>query len=106
MPRELRPFVDGNGRLRQWPSRQKVQRMAIGMLAGKLERGREYTERELNYLLVDWHTFGDWALLRRLLFDWRHVDREPDGSRYRLRPDAPTFPGGGPGGGDGDPPAA
>ena len=90
LPRELRPFVDDDGRLTQWPTRQKVQRMAIAYLATKLDPGREYREREINEALVAWHTFGDWALLRRLLFDWCYMDRESDGSRYRLRPQPPT----------------
>ena len=86
LPRELRPFVDENGRLKQWPVRQKVQRMAAAYLAARFEPGREYSEREVNELLLDWHTFGDWALLRRVMFDWRLLDRESDGSRYRVRP--------------------
>lgn len=85
LPRELRPFVDDAGRLARWPSRQKTQRMAISYLAGKFAPDREYTEREVNFLLMDWHLFGDWALLRRALYDWKHLDREPDGSRYRIR---------------------
>lgn len=92
LPRELRPFVDDEGRLCQWPVRQKVQRMAAAYLAGRFEPGREYSEREVNELLLEWHTFGDWALLRRVMFDWRHLDRESDGSRYRLRPEPPAPP--------------
>ena len=84
LPRELRPFVDDDGRLTQWPTRQKVQRQAIDLLAARFERGREYSEREVNDLLRTWHTFGDWALLRRMLYDWGYVDRESDGSRYRI----------------------
>jgi len=92
LPRELRPFVDDDGRIKQWPVRQKVQRMAIAYLAARFEPGRDYHEREVNELLLRWHTFGDWALLRRLLFDWRFLDRESDGSRYWLRR-ATTEPG-------------
>jgi len=85
LPRELRPFVDNEGRLIQWPARQKIQRQAIRYLATRFEEGREYHEREVNELLCNWHTFNDWALLRRLLFDWGYMDRERDGTRYRLR---------------------
>jgi len=89
LPRELRPFVDDDGRLRQWPTRYKVQRMAADYLAARFEPGREYSEHEVNELLLDWHTFADWALLRRVLCDWRYMKREPDGTRYRLRPMPP-----------------
>lgn len=82
LPRELRPFVDDDGRIRQWPTRQKVQRMAVALLARRFEPGREYTEKEVNALLMDGHTFADWALLRRVLYDWQFLDRESDGSRY------------------------
>jgi hypothetical protein len=85
LPRELRPFVDDDGRLRQWPSKQKIQRMAVAYLATRFQAGREYSEREVNETLMDWHTFRDWALLRRVMFDWHIMDRESDGSRYRLR---------------------
>lgn len=89
LPRELRPFVDEDGRLVAWPARQKAQRQAIAYLATRFEPGRDYHERDVNELLQAWHTFGDWALLRRMLFDWRFLDRQPDGSGYRLRDAAP-----------------
>src|SRR5262245_65191778 len=82
LPRPLRPFVDDEGRVTQWPSRQKVQRMAAALLARRFEPGRDYTEAEVNLLLMDGHTFADWALLRRVLYDWRFLDRESDCSRY------------------------
>ena len=88
LPREIRPFLDDAGRLRQWPSRHKVQRMAIALLARRFEPGREYREKEVNETLMDCHTFADWALLRRNLVDWGFMARESDGSRYRLQPDA------------------
>jgi len=87
-PRELRPFLDAEGRIVQWPSRQKVQRMAAALLVRRFEPGRHYSEMEVNATLMDGHTFGDWALLRRVLYDWRYLDRESDGSRYWLRPEA------------------
>lgn len=85
LPRELKPFVDERGRLFRWPSRLKVQRQALSLLATRFEPGREYAEPEVNFLLVQWHTFGDWALLRRMLVDLNYLSREPDGSRYRVR---------------------
>jgi hypothetical protein len=88
LPRPLRPFVDAEGRLQQWPSRQKIQRMAAALLALRFEPGRDYTETEVNMLLMDGHTFADWALLRRRLCDWQFLARESDCSRYWLRAEA------------------
>jgi hypothetical protein len=84
LPRELRPFLDEAGRLRRWPARHKVQRMAAAFLARRFEAGREYSEKDVNFHLMDGHTFADWALLRRCLVDWGYMAREADGSRYRL----------------------
>src|SRR3989442_650437 len=84
LPRELRPFIDSEGRLVQWPARQKIQRQAIHYLATRFEEGREDHERDVNELLCRWHTLGDWALLRRLLFDGGHMDGESNGTRSRL----------------------
>ena len=84
LPRDLRPFLDDNGRLCQWPSRNKVQRMAVALLARRFEAGRQYTERELNFVVMDGHTFADWALIRRALVDWKFMSRLSDGSRYWL----------------------
>ncbi|MBI5710694.1 MAG: DUF2087 domain-containing protein [Candidatus Eisenbacteria bacterium] len=88
LPRELRPFVNGDGRITQWPSRLKIQRMAAALLATRFEPGRDYSEKEVNALLMDGHTFADWALLRRVLCDWRFLDRESSGARYWLRAEA------------------
>ena len=94
VPRELRPFLDQEGRLIQWPAKQKTQRMAAALLAARFQPGRFYNERQVNELLLDWHTFGDWALLRRVLFDWGYLDRRSDGSRYWLRLEAGSAPAG------------
>jgi hypothetical protein len=85
LPRELRPFMDDQGRVARWPAKQKVQRLVVDYLARRFEPGRDYAEKDVNFLLMDWHGFSDWALLRRLLVDWGYLERERDGSRYRLR---------------------
>ena len=88
LPRELRPFVDDAGRLVSWPARFKVQRKAAALLALRFEAGREYGEKDVNALLMDGHTFGDWALLRRTLVDLGFMARESSGARYWVHADA------------------
>lgn len=81
-PVELKNFLDPEGRLRQWPTKQKLQLLAIPALAEAIPFGQRFTEREINELLNRWHTFGDPALLRRLLCDTGYLARERDGSVY------------------------
>lgn len=79
---KLSRYLDAEGRLKGWPSRRKDQLEALHYLLDRLPDGVEWSERELNGLLKGLHTFEDWALLRRDLYDARLLDRSPDGRRY------------------------
>jgi len=86
----LRNFLDANGKLTAFPAKRKMKVYCLFYLAGKFEAGREYTEREVNELLLDWHTFADPATLRRELYDYGFLDRSRDGKVYRLARKQPT----------------
>lgn len=77
-------FLDQEGRLVRFPAKQKMQREALVYLAGKFAPEVIYSEKEVNGLLNQWHTFGDPAALRRALCDVRLLDRDPYGKAYRL----------------------
>ena len=85
--KSLNNFLDGEGRLTKFPSKRPMQEEALRYLAEKFEAGREYAEREVNGLLLQWHTFGDPATLRRELYDRCFLDRDPYGRSYRLNED-------------------
>ena len=87
----IEPFLDPQGRLKAFPAKRKKKLSALAYLAGKLEQGKIYTEREVNELLNQWHLFGDPATLRRELYNNRFLDREADGSRYWLEDPPPTL---------------
>ena len=80
--RTLRRFLDNEGRLKAWPSKLAYRTLALEWLATHFEPARRYHEREVNELLNGLHAFGDWALLRRALYDHGYLDRERDGSAY------------------------
>ena len=88
---ELKNFLDSDGRLKNYPSKHRPKTLALFYLASKLESGRRYTEKELNRILCDWHTFEDWAMLRRDMYDKRFLDREPNCSYYWLEENQPTL---------------
>ena len=90
MTERIARFLDAEGRLKQFPARRKMKILCLFYLAQKFDFHREYTESEVNLLLLDWHTFGDPATLRRELYDYGFLDRSPDGRRYRLAPVQPT----------------
>jgi hypothetical protein len=85
---ELKNYLDDQGRLKAWPSKRRkgrFQQLALEYLAIQFEPDTYYSERQVNALLNQHHTFGDPALLRRELFDRGLVDRLRDGSAYWLK---------------------
>lgn len=85
--KSLNNFLDTEGRLTKFPAKRPMQTEALHYLAEKFGRDREYSEQEVNGLLLQWHTFGDPATLRRELYDRRFLDRDPYGRSYRLNED-------------------
>ncbi|HEU5097604.1 MAG TPA: metalloregulator ArsR/SmtB family transcription factor [Roseiflexaceae bacterium] len=87
-PVALQRFLDPSGRVTMWPAKRQAQDQLLTYLASKFEHDRQYTEREVNELLNQWHTYKDHATLRRDLYDARLLDRTPDGARYWRVPEA------------------
>lgn len=85
-------FLDHEGRVEQWPTKNQDKLLVLSYLASKLEYGIFYTESEVNELLKKWHTFSDWPLLRRELVDRGFIDRNRDGSQYHLIELVLTYP--------------
>jgi DNA-binding MarR family transcriptional regulator len=83
-PRELKRFLDEHGRATAWPTKRRDQLLLLEYLAAQFELGRDYTEKEVNAVLIEhMHPiFKDYAIIRRELYSYRYLDRERDGSRY------------------------
>jgi hypothetical protein len=82
----LVPNLDEKGRVVDWPHKKKEdEQIAIRIyMASKFEKGRDYTEKEVNAVLNQWAIFGDWALLRRELIMYGFLGRYKDGTKYWL----------------------
>ncbi len=78
----LAPFLDASGNLAQMPRKAKLRALVHDRLIAHFEHGRPYTERQVNDVLLDHHTFGDPALLRRELFDAGLFTRPANGRTY------------------------
>lgn len=87
----LRNILNAEGKLTAFPAKRKMKIYALLYLSDRFESGQEYSEREVNDILLDWHTFADPATLRRELYDYRFLDRSPDGRSYRLGENQPTL---------------
>lgn len=80
--------------MKVWPSRRRRadQLCALAYLAEKLPQDSDLSEAEVNAILKQWHTFGDWALLRRELFECGFVTRTNDCRVYRRLPQPNSEP--------------
>lgn len=74
-------FLD-KGRIKQLPVRAAYRLVVLRYLASKFETGKVYTEAEVNAIIDEWHTFGDYFVLRRELIDNCLLKRLPNGSKY------------------------
>lgn len=89
--KELKAFIDADGRVTALPARFKKQLMAYYWIASQLKEDGAWNERELNAVLNGLHTFGDPAVIRRTLFDLGVLDRDPRGTRYTLLSPFPSL---------------
>lgn len=78
----IKMFVDDSGKIIQLPQKQKKRVAVLRYLADKFEENHYYTEKDVNAICDEWHTFGDFFLLRRELVDNGLLCRVADGSRY------------------------
>ena len=75
-------FLNAAGLILSLPRKQVYRRAVLEYLAEKFQRDRDYSEKEVNQLCQQWHTFNDYFILRRELIEYGFLSRERDGSRY------------------------
>jgi hypothetical protein len=82
MGKTIQAFLDDAGKVTRWPKKKAEKLAVLEYLQGKIPRSTEFTEREINTLLDEWHLFHDFALLRRELYNNFLIDRTPDCRKY------------------------
>lgn len=79
---EVKNYLDNQGRLTIFPAKKKKQKIALFYLASKINANQIYTEKDVNSLLDEWHTYNDPCTLRRELYNNRFIGRTEDGTSY------------------------
>ena len=82
----LNGYLDDAGKFERLPGKRQKnkQNLMLQYLAEKFQRGQNYSEKEVNEILNQHHSFGDPATLRRLMFGRGLLDRTIDGKSYWL----------------------
>lgn len=75
-------FLDNNGKIKQLPSKKKTRFAVLSYLATKFSCKKDYTEKEVNNIINNWHTFNDYFILRRELVEYKLIYRTRDGAKY------------------------
>lgn len=85
----IRGFLDEEGKLTQWPSKKRKaeQKLMLQLLAEKFDTSQKYSEKEVNELLNQHHTFKDPALMRREMIGHKILKRTTDCRSYWINPD-------------------
>ena len=75
---------------RRFPRKQRDRQILMKSIVMGMDSRRFYTEREINAVLHTWNRNvapaidSDHVTLRRLLVDYRHLERTADGTEYRV----------------------
>lgn len=78
--RIVKNYTDADGRIKQFPAQQKKFEVVLRYVLQDFERGKRYTEKEVNAILARYN--ADTAYLRRGLIDYKLMARENDGAAY------------------------
>lgn len=81
--RILSRYFDPQGRLIDFPAKQKRKIIILSSIAGHFKTGREYSEKEVNRLLE--RIYDDYVTLRRYLIEYGYLDRSRDGRSYWVK---------------------
>lgn len=68
--------------LKTFPKKEKKKVVVLKMISEQLEKGRPYTEKELNEILKE--IYDDYVVIRRYLVDYGFMERTNDCTEYWL----------------------
>ena len=83
MQKDISRFLNEQGQVFVWPKKHADKQLVLDYLIEKFETENIYTEKDVNDILNQWHTFQDWPLLRRSLVDLGLLTRDIEGYEYR-----------------------
>jgi len=79
---QLNNFMDEDMKVKIWPSKKLMKIEVLKYVASKFEANRIYTEKEVNAVIDEWHTFNDYFMIRRGMIDYKLLGRTRTGSEY------------------------
>ena len=75
-------WINEFGVVTWWPKKGSDKEYIIKYLSKKFRSDLEYSEKEVNQIIKRYHSFNDFALLRRELISKKYLFRTDDCSKY------------------------
>ncbi|WP_066498610.1 DUF2087 domain-containing protein [Abyssisolibacter fermentans] len=79
---KFKNFLDKDGKVKAWPAKYNLKIKVLEYIADKFECDRFYSEKEVNEIINQWHSFGDYLMIRRGMIDYQLLARTNDGKKY------------------------
>lgn len=79
----LSKYFDGNGRLIDFPGKEKRKIILLTEIATNFKSNVEYSEKEINRILK--RIYDDYVLIRRYLIEYGFLDRSMDCRKYWVK---------------------
>lgn len=79
---KLSHYYDETGRLKQYPTKRPLRTIILHRIAKSFAEGKEYTEKEVNKIILLNISFSDVELIRREMIESALLHRTLDGSKY------------------------
>lgn len=76
----LKTFLDDEGKIKQFPRKEKSKIILLQYLSERFSEQRTYTEKELNQVIKE--VFDDYVTLRRYLIEYGLMARTHNGEKY------------------------
>ncbi len=77
-------YLNNDQHIKALPKKYKPRQEVLKYLVTFFESKKSYTEKEVNNIIFEHHTFNDITMLRRELINSQLMKRTTDGSKYWL----------------------
>ncbi len=75
-------YLNEDGKIKIWPSKQLKKLEVLTYLVQFFQFNYNYSEKEVNEIINEHHTFNDYFLLRRELINNHLLSRTLNGAKY------------------------
>ena len=78
----MKKLINELDKIIRWPKKPCDKEIVFKFLSSKFKFDRQYSEKEVNKIINQYHLFDNIALLRRELISKKYLQRKDDGSKY------------------------